>query len=152
MDATKIADKAGNVLLQPRIQAYLKDFQFLDPTTKGNIDSGGNGLQSVVVLVFIAQVLLKLTLRSTMQYLWDLVHQMQFLNFLILMQVKFPLNLSSFIGFFEVASGKLDRIESFLPTIPKFIIDPDELNADPLLLQENFIDQDIFSILHCFCV
>ena len=58
-----------------------------------------------------------------MQFLWDLVHQLQVLNLLLLIHVEYPYLIHSFIGYFEIASGSFDDVTQYIPEIPSVIID-----------------------------
>ena len=88
-----------------------------------------------VLSVFFTQLSLKLLLKSSMQYLWELVHQLQVLNLMLLFNFEFPSNVFSFLGYFEVASGNVDEITQMLPNIPSIIIDEEELQDDFYLLK-----------------
>ena len=70
---------------------------------------------------------------------------MQFMNYLLLLQIRFPPNLQGFVSFFDVASGKIEGLEDLVPTLPNFILDPGQLEGDYNLLQEGFIDNGIES-------
>ena len=65
-----------------------------------------------------------------MQFLWDLVHQLQVLNLLLMINVEYPSVIDSFIGYFEVASGSLEEVTQYLPEIPQVVIDEAQLIDD----------------------
>ena len=65
---------------------------------------------------------------------------MQFMNYLLLLQIRFPPNLQGFVSFFDVASGKIETLEDLAPTLPNFILDPGQLEGEYNLLQEGFIE------------
>jgi len=56
-------------------------------------------------------------MRSSMQYLWGLVHALQIFQFLIYMNIDFPENIQNFGGYLEVASGDIEEMNGFLPDI-----------------------------------
>ena len=146
MDPSKIADRTGNPLKPPLDRGYLHPFWYFDPAMKQATQRSGGGLQMVVITGFLGQLLLFCLLKSTMAHLWDMVHQMQFVSYLLLMDIRFPPVVPTFVSYFEVANGKLDAISGILPKFPEVIIDPDDLRSDTLLLQDSFKEADIFSI------
>ena len=97
-----------------------------------------------MIAAFVGQLLLFLVLKSTMAHLWDMVHQMQFVRYLLLMDIVYPPMVPTFVSYFEIASGKLDAISGILPGFPEFIIDPDDLQSHGTLLQKSFKENDIF--------
>ena len=60
-------DKAGNKLTDPRISAPLLRFDYMDPKAEAVTKAGGKGLQVMVILAFVAQLMLNITLSNTMQ-------------------------------------------------------------------------------------
>ena len=125
-------------------RGYLQPFWYFDPTIEEGVKGAGGGLQVVVITAFLGQMMLYCALKSTMAHLWDLVHQMQIVNYLLLMNIRFPPVVPTFIAFFEIASGKLDAISGILPKLPEVIVDPDDMRKDTVLLQDSFKDSDIF--------
>ena len=79
-----------------------------------------------------------------MAHLWDMVHQMQFVNYLLLLGITYPPMVPTFVSYFEVANGKLEFLSGILPKFPEFIIDPKDLESHSVLLQESFKENDIF--------
>ena len=139
-----IVDKSGNRLAKPEVSAELFPFEYLPPLEEAAIDSGGQGLKIMLVLAFVGQILLKFLVQGSMQYLWDLVHQLQLLSFMLLMDFPYPKNIFHTLEYFEVAAGNLDEVSFYIPEIPDIIIDPDELATEHHLLPESFIENDIF--------
>ena len=70
---------------------------------------------------------------------------MQFLNYLLLININFPANLNRFVEFFDIATGQIDELKDILPTLPNFVLDNGQLDVDYSLLPEKFAEQDIES-------
>ena len=70
---------------------------------------------------------------------------MQFLNYLLLLNIRFPANLNRFVDFFDVATGQIAELEGILPTLPSFVLDSEQLDVDYSLLPEKFAEQEIES-------
>ena len=121
-------------MLKPRIKAFLFSYEYVPPTEAAAVESSGLTMKFGVLSLFFAQLSLKFLLQSSMQYLWELVHQLQVLNLMLLFNVEFPSNVFSFLGYFEVASGNIDEITEMLPNIPPMIINEEELQDDFYLL------------------
>ena len=66
---------------------------------------------------------------------------MQFLYFLVLLPVHLPAVFEGFVGFFEVSTGNLDLITSYIPKVPQVIINPAELPKDHVVLYEKFSER-----------
>ena len=92
--------------------------------------TSGIGLQILFLLLFILQVILRFAIKSSMKYMWEAVHQMQFLTYMVLLQIKFPFNLKGFVKFFEVSFGRVDFIEAYIPELSLLIVDKDKLTSD----------------------
>ena len=144
VDLTKISDRAGNPLKPTEIKGNLHPFWYFDPAAEAATKGGGGGLQFVVLAALVGQLLLFLVLKSTMAHLWDMVHQMQFIHYLLLLDIIYPPMVPTFVSYFEVANGKLDFLSGIMPKFPEFIINPDDLESHSVLLQESFKENDIF--------
>ena len=131
---SKIADKAGNALLKPQIKAFLLPFEYVPPVEEAVVESSGITMKFGVLAIFVGQLVLMLTIHASMQYLWELVHQLQVLNMMLLFNVEFPSNIFTVLSYFEVASGNFEEITQMIPEIPEVIIDQEELNDDFYLL------------------
>ena len=79
---------------------------------------------------------MQLALSVSMQFLWDLLHQLQVLNLMLLLNVDFPSVIPAFIDSFEVASANLEEITKYVPEIPNVIIDEAHFNDDFYLYNE----------------
>ena len=106
------------------------------------MEAGGGSLQILVLLLFLLQLALRLLLKQSMQNLWDLVHQLQFLYLLILLPVRISPVLSTFISFFEVSTGDFDPLTDRMPELPEFIVDPADFPSGFLLLPDKFAENN----------
>lgn len=73
--------------------------------------------------VFSFNLILKLVLNSSMNYLWGLVHALQVFSFLLYLNIDFPSNVQLFTQYFKMASGDLDELNQYLPNIADYMID-----------------------------
>ena len=120
-------------------------FEYIPQAEKVAISSTGGGLQIALLIAFCLQLGLKLALKNTMQYLWDTVHQMQFMNYILLLQISFPSNLYGLVDFFDIASGRIEQLDNLVPSMPSFILDDEQLEHDYNLLPESFEEHGIES-------
>ena len=134
----KIIDESGNPLLIESIQAPLSKYEYVPEGEKKSIEATGNQLKIFVILFFLLQFIMRQFARTTMQYIWEVVHQMQFLYFLTLLPLPFSPVIDLFISFFEISTGNLDFITSLLPTIPEVVINTKDFPYEPVLYYEKF--------------
>ena len=68
---------------------------------------------------------------------------MQFLAYMVVLQIKFPFNLKGFIKFQDVSFGRVDFIEAYIPSFSLLVVDKDELTSDYSTYQEFFNSHDV---------
>ena len=113
IDTSLVIDLAGNELALTSVKVPLKEFTNISETDQQTMDSGGLQLQLLVLLLFGVQLTMRLLLKSTMQRIWEVVHQMQFLYFLVVLPVSFPLIIPVFVSWFDISTGNLDDLSLF---------------------------------------
>ena len=110
IDLSLIVDGAGNALGKPVIEAYLFQFEYITGTEAAIIGAAGQSVKFGIIIMFFVQLFMKMFMGSSMQFLWELVHQLQFVTLMQLLDVQYPNMIESFFGFFEVASGDLEDL------------------------------------------
>ena len=95
-------------------------------------------LLAVLAATFLLQLAMKLGLRASMQYFWELVHQLQFLRFLVLIDVPFPSNVEGFVSFMQLTSLNFNNLPDIWPDVPSFILDEEQLAGEYYLLPSRF--------------
>eukprot|EP00347_Sterkiella_histriomuscorum_P005340 403356986 len=141
-----IQDLAGNpVAAESYAEINVNSFVFLSASEQSTISSGGSSLKYTFMSVFSFNLVLKVVLNSSMQYLWGLVHALQVFNFLLYMNIDFPNNVQTFSGYLKVASGDIEEMQQYIPNIADYIVNIKnvESSMDNEKLQQKFIDDDV---------
>jgi len=114
---------------------------------RASINGGGSSLKYTFVSVLSFNIIIKILMyriflnsfrKSSMNYLWSLVHALQVFNFLLYMNIEFPANLRLFGNYLEIASGEIEELQQFVPDILSHIFDYDEIEEDWDVLQDSF--------------
>ena len=77
--------------------------------------------------VFSFNIIIKVVLKSSMAYLWSLVHALQIFNYLLLLNINFPSNLNTFTNYLAVATGSVPEVTSYIPDVSDYIINADNV-------------------------
>ena len=76
------------------------------------METGGKMLKFFVWLFFMLNFTLRACNKMTMVPLWDLLHHLQILYLLTMVPVQISPVLTTFIAYFEVATGELEEVDT----------------------------------------
>ena len=83
----------------------------MSPDEASAIEGGGTSLKYTFISVFGFNMMIKLLLKSSMNYLWSLVHALQVFNYLLYINLKYPANIDAFAGYLSIATGDVEEIK-----------------------------------------
>ena len=101
---------SDNALVEPNIKGFLFPFEYVSPAEIAIVESSGLTMKFGILWLFCVHLVLTICTHISMQHLWELVHQLQVLNLMLLFNVNFPSNIFTFLSVFKVASGNVEEI------------------------------------------
>ena len=91
--------------------------------------------------LFSLNLVLKVAISASAALMWSLIHVLQALRYILLINVRMPLLINILMEYLAVAVGELRIIETTIPDfISMFIVDSDKLHENSILydrFQEN---------------
>lgn len=98
---------------------------------------------SLLGMTFIINLVITTLLQNSMAYFWELIHQLQFMRYLVLLGITYPYNMLSFISFLQFASSNMDSFTEYVPGVIEYIVDEEALTDDVYMLPSTFIEEGI---------
>ena len=78
-------------------------------------------------------------MKTTMQLLWGLVHSMQLVMMIVLVNVNVPQSVVTLLSYYRLANGDFNLVEEYVPTpVRTYVLNPDELRTDRTYFRENY--------------
>ena len=91
--------------------------------------------------LFSLNLVLKVAISASAALMWSLIHALQALRYILLINVRMPLLINILMEYLAVVVGELDIIETAIPDfISMFIVDSDKIHENSVLydrFQEN---------------
>ncbi len=136
IDPNSITDKSlyPNSLGSAAVVIDLSPYKYISDGERAAAVAGGESVKYSVVMTLILNLLLKIIMKNSMSYLWDLVHALQVWQLIALIDLNVPPNLEIFNEYLGIASGDMEEVQEVIPDFSQLLIVEEDMvvHADSL--------------------
>ena len=103
-------------------------------------EKGGTGLKYTIMTFFSVNMLLKVALAASASHLWSIIHVLQALRYILMINVRLPILVKMLMKYMAVAVGDIEELEDILPNvITDYMIDTSDISSKEILY-DKFIE------------
>ena len=137
-DPSLIADEAGNSLSGGKIVGNLNQLEYLSPSVVEATQTSGKSMKLAILSLFSMNLLMKLVISSSAAVMWSLIHVLQVIRYILMMNIKMPKVIDIMMKYMVIVIGEVEEIENLIPDILNiYFLDSSELNKE-MHIRPNF--------------
>ena len=137
-DSSVITDDAGNSLSGGKIVGNLNQLEYISPSVEEATKSSGESMKLAILSLFSINLLMKLVISSSAALMWSLIHVLQVIRYILMMNIKMPKVIDIMMKYLVIIIGEVEEIENLIPDILNiYFLDSSDLNKE-MHIRPNF--------------
>ena len=130
-DLSVIQDQANNSLSDGKIVGNLNTYEYIPYWLLELVRKSGTGFKYTIISLFSINMLIKLFVSSTASLMWNMIHVLQVLRLILMIDIQMPRLISMTIEYLEIVIGEIDELEDVVPDpFNEYIIDSQDINEN----------------------
>ena len=130
-DLSVIQDQANNSLSDGKIVGNLNTYIYIPIWILQSTETSGSGFKYTIISLFSINMLIKLFVSSTASLMWNMIHVLQVLRLILMIDIQMPRLISMTIDYLEIVIGEIEELEDVVPDpFNEYIIDSEQLNEN----------------------
>lgn len=146
-DTSLVEDLSGNILSQNSVLGYLNYYDYIDTgkffhkiiATLRNVNTVGGSVTGTIIIVFVMNLLFQISAMSSDSLMWSLIHSLQIIRYIYMVNVKVPRVLDVFIKYLAITIGEVDVLYEKVPKVAGAIVSDSDLHSNARISQR-FVD------------